>query len=53
MVEIELMVSGLGFECRAYNWAGQEIKGERLADGSIRFHFHSPSPSQVVLKMGT
>jgi len=53
MVEIELMVSGLGFECRAYNWAGQEIKGERLADGSIRFHFNSPSPGQVVLKMGT
>ncbi|HOP59836.1 MAG TPA: DUF5695 domain-containing protein [Candidatus Saccharicenans sp.] len=47
MAEVELVVSGLGLEYKAYDRAGQEIKGERLADGSIRFH--SPSTDLVVL----
>jgi len=49
--EVELVVSGLGLEYRAYDRAGKEIRGERLADGSLRFH--SPSANLVVLKMGT
>jgi len=47
MAEVELVVSGLGLEYKAYDRAGQEIKGERLADGSIRYH--SPSTDLVVL----
>ncbi len=53
MAEVELVVSGLGLglEYKAYDRAGQEIRAERLADGSLRFH--SPSTDLVVLKMGT
>lgn len=53
MAEVELVVSGLGLglEYKAYDRAGQEIRAERLADGSTRLH--SPSTDLVVLKMGT
>ena len=53
MAEVELVVSGLGLglEYKAYDRAGQEIRGERLADGSTRLH--SSSTDLVVLKMGT
>jgi hypothetical protein len=53
MAEVELVVSGLGLglEYKAYDRAGQEIRAERLADGSTRLH--SSSTDLVVLKMGT
>ena len=53
MAEVELVVNGLGLglEYKAYDRAGQEIRAERLADGSTRLH--SPSTDLVVLKMGT
>jgi len=48
---VELVVSGLGLEYKAYDRAGREIKSERLADGSVRLH--PSSTDLVVFKMGT
>jgi len=41
MAEVEMVVSSLGLDYKAYGRDGREIKGERLADGSLRFHFAS------------